>query len=212
VQANGLEPLIDLFKVSVKEPHLLKAGLTAMRCMAATGPTAKQQLVDGQGVFGIVWAMREHQDDVPLLLEAVGALSNIACARLAPTAPRPHCSRPQLAAASRGAHERLRADRGGVDIRKYVIFNSGVEGVCTVMRKHIDEIGKNEQLALAGVTALRMFVAGDESGMIVGSAADVAHVMTTAMTKYLGIEAVVECAPRAHRSPSAAALLLVARV
>jgi len=161
VQAGGLEPIIDLFKVSVKEPHFLKAGLTAMRCMAATGPTAKQQLIDDQGVFGIVWSMREHQEDLPLLCEAVGALSNIAY-------------------------------RGGVDIRKYVIWNSGVEGVCTVMRKHVDEIGKNEPLALAGVTALRMFVAGDESSMIVGSAADVAHAMTTAMTKYLGIEAVVD--------------------
>ena len=76
------------------------------------------------------------------------------------------------------------ADRGGVDIRKYVIWNSGVEGVCTVMRKHIDEIGKNEELALAGVTALRMFVAGDDAGLIAGSAADVAHTMTEAMTKY----------------------------
>ena len=52
-----------------------------------------------------------------------------------------------------------------------------------VAGKHIDEIGKNEELAEAGVTALRMFVAGDESGMIAGAAADVAHTMTTAMTK-----------------------------
>ena len=161
VQADGLEPLIDLLKVSVDEPHLLAAGLTAMKQMAATGPTAKQMLVDKQGVFGIVWAMREHQEDVPLLLEAVGALSNIAY-------------------------------RGGIDIRKYVIFNSGVEGVCTVMRKHCDALNKNEALAEAGVTALRMMVAGDESGLICGTAADVAHAMTTAMTKYLGIEAVVD--------------------
>ena len=161
VQAGGLEPLIDLFKVSVKEPHLLRSGLTAMRCMAATGPTAKQQLVDSQGVFGVVWAMREHQDDVPLLLEAVGALSNIAY-------------------------------RGGVDIRKYVIWNSGVEAVCTVMRKHVDAPGKHEQLASASVTALRMFIAGDESGLIAGSAAEVAHAMTATMTKFLGVEAVVD--------------------
>lgn len=104
VQAGGLEPLIDLYKVSVNDTHLLVAGLKAMRNMADTGPTAKQQLVDKQGVFGIVWAMREHQDDVPLLIEAVWALSNIAY-------------------------------RGGIDIRKYVIWNSGVEGVCAVMRK-----------------------------------------------------------------------------
>ena len=51
------------------------------------------------------------------------------------------------------------------------------------MRKHVDEIGKNEEIALAGVTALRMFVAGDESSIIAGSAAEVAHTMTTAMTK-----------------------------
>ena len=54
-------------------------------------------------------------------------------------------------------------------------------------------MGKNEPLALAGVTALRMMVAGDESHIIAGSAADVAHTMTVAMTKYLGIEAVVDC-------------------
>ena len=161
VQADGLECIIELLKVSVHEPMLLMAGVTAMKCMAATGPTAKQQLVDGQGVYGIVWAMREHQEDLPMLVEAVTALSNIAY-------------------------------RGGIDIRKYVIWNSGVEGVCTVMRKHIDEIGKNEKLAQAGVTALRMFVAGDDTGLIVGSAADVAHTMTEAMTKYLGIEAVVD--------------------
>ena len=84
VAAGGLEPLIDVLKVSVKEPHLLRSGLAAIRCMAATGPTAKKALVDGQGVFGCVWAMREHQEDVPLLIEAVGALSNIACARARP--------------------------------------------------------------------------------------------------------------------------------
>jgi hypothetical protein len=161
VQADGLEPLVDLLKVSVDEPHLLTEGLRAMKQMAATGATGKQMLVDQQGVFGIVWAMREHQEDVPLLLEAVGALSNIAY-------------------------------RGGIDIRKYVIYNSGVEGVCTVMRKHVDATNKNEALAEAGVTALRMMVAGDDSGIICGTAADVAHAMTTAMTKYLGIEAVVD--------------------
>ena len=52
-----------------------------------------------------------------------------------------------------------------------------------VMRKHVDAIDKNEPLAQAGVSALRMFVAGDESGMICGSAAEVAHTMTTAMTR-----------------------------
>lgn len=78
VQAEGLECIIDLFKASVGDPHLLKAGLTAMRNMASTGPTAKQQLIDKQGIFGIVWAMREHQDDVPLLCEAMAALSNTA--------------------------------------------------------------------------------------------------------------------------------------
>lgn len=161
VQAEGLEPLVDLFKVSVDEPHLLTSGLRAMRQMASTGPTAKQLLVDQQGVFGIVWAMREHQEDVPLLLEAVGALSNIAY-------------------------------RGGVDVRKYVIYNSGVEAVCSVMRKHVDAEGRNGALAESGVTALRMMVAGDESGLICGTAADVAHAMTTSMTKYLGIEAVVD--------------------
>ena len=161
VQAEGIEPLIDLLKVSVHEPHLLHEGLAAMKMMATTGPTAKQQLIDKQGVYGIVWAMREHQEDVPLLVEACTALGNIAY-------------------------------RGGVEIRKYVIFNSGVEGVCQVMRKHIDAIDKNRELALAGVTALRMMVAGDESGVICGSAADLAHTMTTAMTKYLGVEAVVD--------------------
>lgn len=69
----------------------------------------------------------------------------------------------------------------------------GVEGVCTILRKHIDAEGKHEMLAAAGVSALRMCIAGDESGMICGAAADVAHTMTTAMTKYLGIEAVVDC-------------------
>jgi hypothetical protein len=161
VQADGVEPLINLLKVSVNEPHLLTSGLRAMRQMAATGPTAKQMLIDKQGVYGIVWAMREHQEDVPLLLEATHALSNIAY-------------------------------RGGVDVRKFVIFNSGVEAVCSVMRKHITAPNLHEQLADAGVTALRMMVAGDESGLICGSAADLAHTMTTAMTKYLGIESVVD--------------------
>ena len=145
-----------------------------MKAMAATGPTAKQQLIDKQGVYGIVWAMREHQKDVPLLLEAVGALGNIAY-------------------------------RGGVDIRKYVIFNSGVEGVATVMRTHVDATNKNEELAEAGVTALRMMVAGDDSGLICGSAADVAHTMTVAMTKYLGIEAVVD-AMMCARAPAVSPL------
>jgi len=162
VQAGGLKPLIDLFKVSVDDAHLLTSGLRAMKQMATTGPTAKQQLVDQQGVYGIVWAMREHQDDVPLCIEGVAALGNLAY-------------------------------RGGIDIRKYVIFNSGVEGVCTVVGKHVDAIGKHEELACAGVTALRMFIAGDESGLICGAAADLAHSMTTAMTKYLGIECVVDC-------------------
>ena len=203
VQAGGLEPLIDLFKVSVKEPHLLRSGLTAMRCMAATGPTAKQQLVESQGVFGVVWAMREHQDDVPLLLEAVGALSNIACAHAAQIDPtRSPTAHPAMARNSTrplaGIRVRawlrawLRADRGGVDIRKYVIWNSGVEAVCTVMRKHVDAPGKHEELASASVTALRMFIAGDESGLIAGSAAEVAHAMTATMTKFLGVEAVVD--------------------
>ena len=93
VQAEGLEPIIDLLKVSVDEPHLLAAGLRAMRQMAATGPTAKQQLIEKQGVYGIVWAMREHQDDVPLLTQAVHALGNLAY-------------------------------RGGVDVRKYVLWSS----------------------------------------------------------------------------------------
>ena len=69
------------------EAHLLTSGVSAMKCMAITGPTAKQQLVDGQGVFGLVWAMREHQDDLPLLIEAVTALSNIACAHRPPAPP-----------------------------------------------------------------------------------------------------------------------------
>ena len=68
VQAEGIEPLIDLLKVSVHEPHLLHEGLAAMKMMATTGPTAKQQLIDKQGVYGIVWAMREHQEDVLLLV------------------------------------------------------------------------------------------------------------------------------------------------
>jgi len=161
VQSEGLLPMIDLFKVSVNEPHLLTAGLAAMKAMASTGPTAKQQMIDHMGVYAIVWAMRENQDDIPLLIEAIAALSNIAY-------------------------------RGGVDVRKYVIMNSGVEAVCTMMRKHVDATNKNEQLAQAGVTALRMMVAGDESGLICGSAADVAHALTTTMTKHLGIEAVVD--------------------
>ena len=41
---------------------------------------------------------------------------------------------------------------------RYVIYNSGVEGVCTVMRKHVDATNKNEAIAEAGVTALRMMV------------------------------------------------------
>ena len=106
--------------------------------------------------------MREHQDDVPLVIEGIGALSNIAY-------------------------------RVGVDIRKYVIFNSGVEAVCSVLRKHVDAAFKNEPIAHAGCLALRNFIAGDESGMICGSAADLAHTMTEAMAKYLGIEAVVDC-------------------
>ncbi len=69
VRAGGIPPLIELFKVSVNDAHLLVSGLTAMKQMATTGPTAKQALVDGQGVFGIVWAMREHQEDVPLCVE-----------------------------------------------------------------------------------------------------------------------------------------------
>ena len=161
VKAGGLQPLIDLFKVSVHDAHLLTAGLRAMKRMAETGPTAKQALIDGQGVYGIVWSMREHQDDVPLLMEAVHALGNIGY-------------------------------RGGADIRSYLIKNSGVEGICAIMRKHIDAEGKNEELALQSVTALRMFIAGDDTGIICGSAADVAHTMTTAMAKYLGIEAVVD--------------------
>ena len=53
----------------------------------------KQQLIEKQGVYGIVWAMREHQDDVPLLTQAVHALGNLAY-------------------------------RGGVDVRKYVLWSS----------------------------------------------------------------------------------------
>jgi len=77
-------------------------------------------------------------------------------------------------------------------VRKYVIYNSGVEGVCAVMQKHLDEEGKNQALAFTCVTSLRMMIAGDDTGMIVGMAADLAHMMTTAMTKYLGIEGVVD--------------------
>ena len=41
--------------------------------------------------------------------------------------------------------------------------------------------------------ALRNFIAGDNANVICGSAADIAHTMTEAMAKYLGIEAVVDC-------------------
>ena len=57
------------------------------------------------------------------------------------------------------------------------------------MRRHVDAASKHEALALAGVTALRMFIAGDDAGLVCGTAADLAHTMTAAMTKYLGIEA-----------------------
>ena len=70
--------MVGLVQVSVNDGHLLTSGLQAMRQMAATGPTAKQQLIEKQGVYGIVWAMREHQDDVPLLTQAVHALGNLA--------------------------------------------------------------------------------------------------------------------------------------
>ena len=85
--------MVGLVQVSVNDGHLLTSGLQAMRQMAATGPTAKQQLIEKQGVYGIVWAMREHQDDVPLLTQAVHALGNLAY-------------------------------RGGVDVRKYVLWSS----------------------------------------------------------------------------------------
>ena len=45
---------------------------------------------------------------------------------------------------------------------------------------------------MACVTALRMFIAGDDTNIIAGLAADLAHSMTENMTKYLGIEGVVD--------------------
>lgn len=84
------------------------------------------------------------------------------------------------------------AYRGGIKCRKAVVWNSAVNGVVAAMRAHVTANGAAAQLAEAGVTALRYFIAGDETGVICGSAAELAHNMTRSMTEYLGVEAVVD--------------------
>ena len=86
------------------------------------------------------------------------------------------------------------AYRGGIKCRKAVIWNSAVDGVVTVMRKYITAEGVNPLLAERGCTALRYFIAGDESAVVCGSAAELAHMMTKSMTEHMGVEAIVSVA------------------
>mmetsp|Transcript_74899 Transcript_74899/g.206584 ORF Transcript_74899/g.206584 Transcript_74899/m.206584 type:complete len:186 (+) Transcript_74899:1098-1655(+) len=84
------------------------------------------------------------------------------------------------------------AYRGGVKCRKAVIWNSAVDGVVSAMRRHVTAEGVQPQLAESGCTALRFFIAGDETSIVCGSAAELAHMMTRSMVEHLGVEAIVD--------------------
>ncbi|KAL1527700.1 hypothetical protein AB1Y20_009086 [Prymnesium parvum] len=84
------------------------------------------------------------------------------------------------------------AYRGGIKCRKDVIWNSAPDGVVSVLRQHVTADGVNELLAHHSCAALRYFIAGDDAGVICGSAAELAHMMATAITAHLGIETIVD--------------------